>query len=240
LSQRIEQEIAHGKKISDNAESIWRWTTPTGRIRSQRRAGYFIELGKINPASHVLEIGCGTGIFTKMIYDATKASVIAIDISHDLLDQAKTKIPGVEFRIEDAMKMSFNENTFDCVFGSSIIHHLDLEKASEEIFRVLKSGGRIVFAEPNMLNPHIFIQKNVPFVKRMVGDTCDEKAIVRWKYQSLLKKIGFRKVEIFPYDFLYPLIPEFMIPFVNSAGKIFEKIPLVKEIAGSVIIYAEK
>lgn len=240
MNQRIEQEIAHGKKISADAESVWRWSTPTGLVRSERRAKYFIDLGKITSESRVLELGCGTGIFTKMIHDATNASLVAIDISNDLLDQAIKKLPDVEFKIEDAMNTSFTDETFDCVFGSSVIHHLDLEKSASEIFRILKKGGRIVFAEPNMLNPHIFLQKNVPYFKRMVSDTSDETAIVRWKYASLLKNIGFNNINIFPYDFLYPLIPNFTIPFVSFMGRILEKIPLIKEIAGSVIIYAEK
>ena len=240
MNQRIENEIAHGKKISSNAESIWGWATPTGRERSKRRANYFIDLGKITADSHVLEIGCGTGIFTRLIYEATKTSIIAIDVSDDLLDQAIKKLPNVKFKIEDAMHTDFTNETFDCVFGSSVLHHLDLDKASEEIFRVLKRGGRIVFAEPNMLNPQILLQKNIPFIKRWVGDSPDEKAIVRWQYKALLEKIGFRNVQIFPYDFLHPFTPDFMIPLVNRIGKLIEKIPALKEIAGSVIIYAEK
>ncbi|MEP7169782.1 MAG: class I SAM-dependent methyltransferase, partial [Bacteroidota bacterium] len=138
MSDRIEQEIAQGKTISDNAESVWRWSTPTGKIRAERRSKYFIELGKINKGSKVLELGCGTGIFTKMVHDATNASLIAIDISDDLLNQAVKKIPYVQFKVEDAMQTSFADATFDCVFGSSVIHHLDLEKSAKEIFRVLK------------------------------------------------------------------------------------------------------
>ncbi|HKR05686.1 MAG TPA: class I SAM-dependent methyltransferase, partial [Bacteroidia bacterium] len=196
--------------------------------------------GKITPASHVLEIGCGTGIFTKLIYESTNASIVAIDISDDLLDQAVKKLPNVEFKIEDAMHTGFANESFDCVFGSSVLHHLDLNRASKEIFRVTKKGGSIVFAEPNMLNPQILIQKNIPFIKKWVGDSPDERAIVRWEFKSLLKKIGFRNVQIFPYDFLHPFTPSFMIPVVNGIGKMVEKIPLLKEIAGSVIIYAQK
>ena len=98
----------------------------------------------------------------------------------------------------------------------------------------------MVFAEPNMLNPQIFIQKNIPFIKKMLGDSPDETAIVKWKMSEMLKKAGFSKVKIFAYDFLHPSTPSFMIPLVETIGKNAEKIPLLKEIAGSVIIYGEK
>ncbi|HQV00102.1 MAG TPA: class I SAM-dependent methyltransferase, partial [Bacteroidia bacterium] len=128
----------------------------------------------------------------------------------------------------------------DVVFGSSVLHHLEFEASLNEIYRVLKPGGRMVFAEPNMLNPQIFIQKNVPFIKTWLGDSPDETAIVRWQFANLLKTHGFKNVEIFPYDFLHPIVPKPLINVVNGIGKFIEKVPVLKEIAGSVIIYAEK
>jgi len=138
------------------------------------------------------------------------------------------------------MNLSFANDTFDCVYGSSILHHLDMEVALKEIFRVLQKGGTIVFAEPNMLNPQIFLQKNVPYIKERMGDSPDETAIVRFSFKTKMKKAGFRNCKVFPYDFLHPATPVSMIPFVNSLGRLVEKTPLLKEIAGSVIIYGEK
>lgn len=98
----------------------------------------------------------------------------------------------------------------------------------------------MVFAEPNMLNPQIFIQKNIPFIKKWLGDSPDETAIIRWQFKKLLKETGFNNIHIFPYDFLHPATPPLMIGFINSIGKTIERIPGLREIAGSVIIYAEK
>lgn len=98
----------------------------------------------------------------------------------------------------------------------------------------------MVFAEPNMINPQIFIQKNIPFIKKWLGDSPDETAIVRWKFKKLLEEIGFKNVIIIPYDFLHPVVPSFLISLVNGTGKIIERIPVAREIAGSVIISAMK
>jgi len=98
----------------------------------------------------------------------------------------------------------------------------------------------MVFAEPNMINPQILLQKNIPFIKERLGDSPDETAIVRWSFKKLLKKHGFTEVHIFPYDFLHPYTPTPLIPVVNGLGKLFEKLPLTREIAGSVIISAKK
>jgi SAM-dependent methyltransferase len=240
MSNRIENEIAHGKKISENAEDVWGWATPAGQIRANRRAGYFISEGQIKQGDKVLEIGCGTGLFTEKVLNQTKAEITATDLSEDLLEVARKKDLPITFKAEDAMNLSFKNESFDVVFGSSILHHLDFEKSLNEIYRVLKPGGRLVFAEPNMINPQILIQKNVGFIKEWLGDSPDETAIVRWSFSKLLRKHNFEKVNIFPYDFLHPYTPKPLIGLVNGLGKLFESLPLTKEIAGSVIISAHK
>ena len=240
VEKRIIQEIKHGEKIASNAEFIWRWDSPTGIIRSERRANFFVQFGQIDSDKSVLEIGCGTGLFTKRVNELTNSKVTAIDISETLISIAKTKVPSCKFMRMDAMNMIFQPNLFDVVYGSSILHHLHIETALNEIHRVLKPAGKIVFAEPNMLNPHIFLQKNIPVLKRYWGDIPDESAIIRWRLKELLLHRGFININIIPYDFLYPMTPVKLIPFVCRIGRKLEKIPIIKEIAGSVLIFAEK
>lgn len=240
MNKRLEHEIEHGKKISENAESVWNWSSPAGQVRADRRARYFVDVANITNRDKVLEIGCGTGLFTGKVIKLSGAQITATDLSEDLLNIAKTKNPQATFIIDDAMKMTFSENSFDVVFGSSVLHHLDMNLALSEIFRVLKKNGRMIFAEPNMINPQIFVQKNIPFIKEMLGDSPDETAIVRWKFEKMMAQSGFKNIQIFPYDFLHPFTPQPLISLVNSIGKVVEKIPLLREIAGSVIIYGEK
>ncbi len=237
---RVEQEILQGKRIGRSAEKVWRWDSPTGRIRSSRRANYFIAKGVITHESNVLELGCGTGLFTRIIYERTKATINAIDISEELIYIAKEKYDFAKFSIMNAEYLNFDSNQFDVVFGSSVLHHLNYRIALKEVYRVLKPGGRMIFAEPNMLNPHIFLQKKFPFLKRHFGDCPHETAFTRWQLAKTLNSLGFSSIEVVPYDFLYPLIPDFSISFVNRVGKYLEWIPIIKEIAGSLIIFSKK
>jgi len=55
-----------------------------------------------------------------------------------------------------------------------------------------------------------------------------------------MKKMGFSVVKIFPYDFLHPAVAPKYIPFVKKMGEWVEKLPILKEIAGSVIIFGQK
>lgn len=237
---KIINEIAHGKFIAAQGEKIWNWSSPAGRIRWERRVKLFNQhIGNDN--KDILEVGCGTGLFTAEIAK-TKNHITAIDISDDLINLAKKKIisPNVNFKIENAYHTNFTECTFDYILGSSVLHHLEVEKALKEFYRILKSGGKIIFTEPNMLNPQIFLQKNIPWLKRKLGDSPDETAFIRNMLSKEIKIAGFKEVEIIPFDFLHPLIPQSFLPFILPITTMLEKIPVVREFSGSLIIIAQK
>ncbi len=59
----------------------------------------------------------------------------------------------IEFKKMDAHSLAFKDNSFDIIFGTSILHHLDFNKSLKEIRRVLKNNGQIIFREPLGINP---------------------------------------------------------------------------------------
>lgn len=95
------------------------------------------------------------------------ANILAVDISPDLLEIArKRKLPPNVALLEERFENCAIVKQFDVVIGSSILHHLEIETAMKKIFEILKPGGIIVFAEPNMMNPQIALQKNIPWLKK--------------------------------------------------------------------------
>jgi SAM-dependent methyltransferase len=240
MSSKIENELRHGAQIKQRAEAIWGWSSPAGRVRAEKRARLLIERAGINASHAVLEIGCGSGIFTEKVA-RTGASITATDLSEDLLELARSKgISNCRIEVADAHRLRFPEASFDIVYGSSILHHLDIGKAFAEIYRVLKPGGRAVFGEPNMLNPQILIMKNVPLVKRRMGESPDETAFFRWSLAKKLKDQGFVEVSVLPHDFLHPAVPGLLVPLVSAVSRLLERVPLLREIAGSLLIHARK
>ncbi len=238
MGREFSNEIEHGKKLArHDPELIWGWGTPAGMVRAGRRARLIAEGAGLAPGSHALEIGCGTGLFTEY-FSRTGAFITAVDISADLLKEARSR--GLDKERVRFIEKPFEEcevdGPFDAVIGSSILHHLDLERSFSKIFDLLKPGGMMSFAEPNMLNPQIFIQKNIPWVKKMLGDSPDETAFKRWPLESLLREKGFAGIDITPFDWLHPLTPEKIVPAVSRMGAVLEGIPGVREFAGSLLI----
>lgn len=239
-SNRAKHEMIHGKKLADaDPESIWGWKSAAGKRRAERRAGLIASNAFLAPGKHVLEIGCGTGVFTEM-FAQSGAKIIAVDISGELLSLARAKaippekVSFLECRFEDCTQ----QGPFDAIIGSSILHHLDIERALKTIHGLLKPNGLISFAEPNMLNPQIALQKNVPWIKKHMGDSPDETAFTNRQMQRLLSDVGFDHIQITPFDWLHPATPKMFIRVVEQAGFFIEKIPLLREFAGSLLIQA--
>jgi 2-polyprenyl-3-methyl-5-hydroxy-6-metoxy-1,4-benzoquinol methylase len=190
---------------------------------------------------HALEIGCGTGLFTEMVAESG-ASILAVDISEELLIEARQR--GLDSEQVQFVCKGFEEcdvdGPFDAVVGSSILHHLEFDMTFPKIFELLKPGGIMSFAEPNLLNPQILVIKKVKWIGRMLGESPDETAFVRFTLKKQLEAIGFTDVEITPFDWLHPMTPRPLIPLIKGLGKIVERIPLCREFSGSLHIKATR
>jgi 2-polyprenyl-3-methyl-5-hydroxy-6-metoxy-1,4-benzoquinol methylase len=240
VQERIAKEVQHGRFLAEQgAGKVWNWESPAGRVRWARRVSM---LGShLKPGMTVLELGCGNGSFTRELA-RSGAEIVAIDVSPELLEIAKANCStvNVRYEIQNAYALSYPEAVFDSVIGSSVLHHLEIEKALPGIYRVLKPAGTIYFTEPNMLNPQIAIQKNIPWIKRKLGDSPDETAFFRWPLRQLLEQTGYRGIQIDPFDFLHPKTPVALIDRVDTLGRFLENVPVISEFAGSLYIRATK
>src|SRR6184192_2886095 len=240
MQERIAKEVQHGRFLAEHgAGEIWNWESPAGKLRWARRVKMLSR--HLAPRMSVLELGCGTGYFTRELA-RSGAEIIAIDVSPELLNiaRANCSAPNVRYEIQNAYDLSYSDAVFDSVVGSSVLHHLEIQDALREIYRVLKPGGTICFTEPNMLNPQIAIQKNVPWVKRKLGDSPDETAFFRWPLRRLLEETGYRDVQIDPFDFLHPRTPAPLVDRLDALGRFFENMPVLSELAGSLYVRAGK
>ena len=248
-TDRAANEIAHWRMLaSAEIEATWGWNTPAGERRARRRADLIIDAARLGPGRTALEIGCGTGLFTEY-FAASGASLVALDLSPELLDKARARrLPADRVRLEvrqfesvtlgDPFVQAWAPGGFDAIIGSSVLHHLDIPVAIESSVRLLKPGGRLAFAEPNLLNPQIWMERN--FRRWFPYVSPDETAIVRWRLERQLRAAGFSDIAITPFDWLHPSTPPSLIRFVDGVGRALERIPGVREFAGSVLISATR
>lgn len=110
------------------------------------------------PYPKALEIGCGTGFFLLNLKQAGVLGQAHVsDLSPGMVAAAIRNGTAlgfdVEGRVADAESIPYGDATFDLVVGHAVLHHIpDVELAIREVLRVLKPGGRFVFAgEPTRL-----------------------------------------------------------------------------------------
>ncbi|PIQ98851.1 MAG: hypothetical protein COV66_13180 [Nitrospinae bacterium CG11_big_fil_rev_8_21_14_0_20_45_15] len=165
----------------------------------QRRMEKINEAMKFAQGKNVLEIGSSAWMGWLERYSIYPASLTCINISEAELQLGKDSaveskiVP--RFVLMDAHHLQFEDNSFDLVFGGAILHHLNMVTALNEINRVLKPGGRILFVEPLGMNPFGNI------VRALTPDarTIDEQPFRRQELMEINKRF---ETEIYYEEFL--------------------------------------
>ncbi len=102
----------------------------------------------------ILDIGCADGVFSKVIFDKSRADkFIGMDVIKSSVDWAKKHWAGtkkMKFIFGDAHDLKFKNGTFDAVFAMEVLEHVvDPKKVLLEIKRILKKGGYGIFLVPS-------------------------------------------------------------------------------------------
>jgi SAM-dependent methyltransferase len=142
-------DIVHTKKSYDTYGKEYHRDRTDSRMNFYNR---FLEkptmkklLKNIVDGKRVLDLGCGSGVFTKDLIN-WGGKVKGIDLSKTLIEIAKKENPKAKFYIGNAVKTPFDDSEFDIVASNLVVHYFkDVKPLFKEVARVLKKGGIFVF-----------------------------------------------------------------------------------------------
>lgn len=108
----------------------------------------------LNPApnSSLLDVGCGSGILIQKLLSLNRnMKLYGLDITPKMVEVAKKKFKedlNIEITLGSAIKMPYEDNSFDYVTcASSFHHHPDPLRSVKEMVRVLKPGGKLLILD---------------------------------------------------------------------------------------------
>lgn len=126
------------------------------RSLAQRRyeAAAMERFGGRVEGGRVLEVGCGRGVGTEIIFERFGAGQVhAFDLDPDMVEKARRRLAGypperLKLSVGDVCAIEAPDGAYDAVFDFGIVHHVpDWPAAVAEIVRVLRPGGRFFFEE---------------------------------------------------------------------------------------------
>lgn len=107
----------------------------------------YVDFGSVT-GTHVLEVGCGSGIAVQLFAEAG-AHVTAVDLTPWAVETTRARLDafGLDGEVleADGENLPFADESFDLVFSWGVIHHTtDMQKALAELVRVCRPGGTLV------------------------------------------------------------------------------------------------
>ena len=104
-----------------------------------------LDAARVGKSTRVLDVACGPGYATAAAA-ARGATAIGVDFSSEMVEEARGRYPGIEFREGDAEQLAFSNSSFDAlVLNFGMLHLARPEQALVEAYRVLFPGGRVAF-----------------------------------------------------------------------------------------------
>jgi SAM-dependent methyltransferase len=240
-TDRYAAERRQGERFaSGDLEKAWGWSSDAGKIRAARRAAFLTEAAQLAPGVRALELGCGTGEFTRRLVESG-CELTAVDISEASVERCRERVGDradvVVGNIETGEGLEGRE--FDAIVGVSVLHHVDLDLCLRNVFPLLRSGGRFAFAEPNILNPQVWAERRFAFLRRIRHVLPHEIAFRATTLRRAFEDAGLEVEVAEPFEFLHAATPSRLIGAVEQIEGVLEKTP-ARAVAGSIRIAGRK
>ena len=143
----------------------------------------------------VLDVGCGTGRVSHLLHERG-FDVTGVDVSEPLVEEARSLFPEIDFRVTDVRDTPFDSGAFEYVVFSFygidyILPKAERVRALQELRRVMKPSGVVVFSSHNSWHP--LVPLSVSDFRTAANDVVDlylreenrGRAFSRYKVESV-------------------------------------------------------
>jgi len=236
----LEQNL---REMERGREAYWLRYPATSPVKLRWRALAVRHSFHVLPGESILDLGAGSGLWTRHLAAVLRgeALITAAVFNRDLWETAaREPLPNTSFVHVTDIGRDLPAESFDYVVGTAILCHDAYGLNLRHIHRLLKPGGQILFFEANFWNPQVMLKGAVRALRRRLGYPSCQVGMRKYQLMHMTSHHGFTHVETIPYDIVHPMLPRSLIRFVQSIAFVFEHAPLVRELCGTLYIWARK
>lgn len=206
---------------------------------------YALNIVKLNQEKMILDIGCGDGPFLPSLNKYGKR-VIGLDLLLGMISKAKDLINFNKFRLNnvfllnaDGLNLPIKDNTMDIVFCLETFEHIpNTIKLINEIYRILKYDGKLIYSLPIEIGISLIIRQIVGIITNFPRESYNFKELLR---NGILKKPSHRINSLGTHkDFDWRVIHRLINKKFKQFEVIYSPLPILKSLNPTIIFKVKK
>jgi ubiquinone/menaquinone biosynthesis C-methylase UbiE len=227
IKEKYDKEVAQYDTIFENRAGLHFIKKKLKKAKSYN----FIRKGQ-----NVLEIGSATGVFS-FEYEKLGVNLTSIDISTENIswatNLAKERGSAINFKVADVEDLPFPDNYFDGILSFSTLRYVpDINKAIQEIYRVLKPGGYFIIDFPNKKCPWFGGLK-----KKVLGrEHIFDNHYLYDEVKGMISKVNFTQVVLKKGLFIPKSTPNMLFWLFKLFEFIAEKMPVIRNYSAIIFV----
>jgi dolichol-phosphate mannosyltransferase len=219
-------------------DEYWRKRDPIIEDRLLWRAQTFRHTVHLLPRQTILELGCGELRLTRVLLRVSRNENPITAATFQVSPAVPSEVlPDVEFIELQDFPGALAGRKFDYVIAMDLLDRTTSSELLEKVYELLAPGGEIVFYESNPWNP---VHKFRGLLLKLFGKSDPRNLVDRPGLYELLSEIGFIRIYAVFNDFVFAPLTRPLIWLLRNISILLENAPLVRTMAGSILLHGQK
>lgn len=216
-------------------DGYWTRRDPIAEDRLLWRAQTFRHTVHCLPGQRILELGCGSGLFTRALRRVTRGENPITAVTFQ--EPPGEELAGTERIAARDLPGPLAGRRFEFVVGMDLLDRRNSEWLLPIVHDLLEPGGQVVFYESNPWNVVLELRR---LLLRLAGRRDPRSLLSRPRSYELFSEIGFIRVFAVYNDFVYAPLTRSMVWLLRNLSILLENAPVVRTLAGSILLHAQK
>ena len=217
-------------------DDYWQHNDPIAEDRLLWRAQTFRHAVHLLPGQSILEIGCGSGLFTRALLQVSRGENPITAVTFQKRVQNPTG-NGAEIAECSESFGPIMDRRFNCVVAMDLVDRHHAGQFVSIVQELLAPGGQAVFYESNPRNPFLKLRRTF---LRLLGRRDPRNLLNRSQLYRLFADSGFIRVYAIYNDFVFAPLTRRLIWLLRNLSILLENAPGIQAMAGSILLHGQK